>query len=136
MPGAIGITREQSLEERGVDLARQLTALAFSVPVDDLSASTRYSAPAALARQVAMYLVHVMLGVNLTVTGRLFGRHRSTVVHACHLIEDRRDNPQFDALVDVLERALKHLAFEPVILPQSKKRSERQGVFPPSGSAI
>jgi hypothetical protein len=32
-----------------------------------------------------------------------FGRDRSTAVHACRLIEDRRDDPSFDAVFDALE---------------------------------
>jgi chromosomal replication initiation ATPase DnaA len=61
----------------------------------------------AFARQLAMYLTHVMLGLNLTEAGRLFGRDRTTVAHACGLIEDRRDDPDFEALVAGLEAAVR-----------------------------
>ena len=57
----------------------------------------------ALARQVAMYLAHVVCGLTLTDTGRLFGRDRTTVAHACCVIEDRRDDPLFDRALDLLE---------------------------------
>lgn len=61
---------------------------------------------AAFARQVAMYLAHVGLGVPMGEIGRAFGRDRTTVTHACHVIEDRRDDQGFDALLDRLEAAV------------------------------
>jgi chromosomal replication initiation ATPase DnaA len=36
-----------------------------------------------------------------------FDRDRSTVAHACHIIEDRRDDPEFDAWIESLEDALR-----------------------------
>ena len=78
-------------------------AAVFEVDVDDLRASTRRSTRTAFARQVAMYLAHVVCGMTLTDTGRLFGRDRTTVAHACGVIEDRRDDPLFDRALDLLE---------------------------------
>lgn len=60
---------------------------------------------AAFARQIAMYLAHVVFGLSMAEVGRAFGRDRTTVVHACHLIEDRRDEVRFDQLLDHLEQA-------------------------------
>jgi hypothetical protein len=36
-----------------------------------------------------------------------FERDRSTVAHACRLIEDKRDEPDFDAHIGALEEALR-----------------------------
>ena len=44
------------------------------------------------------------LQLNMTDIGRGFGRDRTTVVHACHLIEDLRDDDDFDRVVAVTER--------------------------------
>ncbi len=60
---------------------------------------------AAFARQIAMYLAHVGFGLSMAEVGRAFERDRTTVVHACHLIEDRRDDVRFDQLLDHLEQA-------------------------------
>ena len=60
---------------------------------------------AAFARQIAMYLAHVGFGLSMAEVGRAFGRDRTTVVHACHLIEDRRDEGRFDQVLDHLEQA-------------------------------
>jgi hypothetical protein len=60
----------------------------------------------AFARQVSMYLAHVGCGLSLTDVGILFARDRSTVAHACCVVEDRRDDPEFDSRLDHLERAI------------------------------
>src|SRR5665811_1410920 len=64
---------------------------------------------AAFARQVAMYLAHVVCGLSLTEVGALFARDRTTVAHACEVVEDRRDDPQLDGRLDQLERAVASL---------------------------
>jgi chromosomal replication initiation ATPase DnaA len=60
-----------------------------------------------------MYLAHVACGLTLTDTGRLFGRDRTTVAHACGVIEDRRDDPLFDRALDLLEWAVPALSRRP-----------------------
>ena len=64
----------------------------------------------AFARQLAMYLTHVGFGVTLTEVGLCFERDRTTVRHACALVEDRRDQPAFDLSVSALEIGLALLA--------------------------
>jgi hypothetical protein len=51
-----------------------------------------------------MYVTHVTLGLKMTEVAKGFGRDRSTIVHACHLIEDMRDQVEFDRIVGVVER--------------------------------
>ena len=87
-------------------LVEPAVAAVFEVEVEDLRAATRRSARAAFARQVAMYLAHVVCGLSLTEVGLIFARDRTTVAHACELIEDRRDEPELDARLDHLERAV------------------------------
>jgi chromosomal replication initiation ATPase DnaA len=82
----------------------------FGIAGRDLRHATRGRAKVALARQVAMYLAHVGCGLSLTETGRLFERDRTTVAHACGIIEDRRDDPHFDRALDLLEWAVPALA--------------------------
>jgi chromosomal replication initiation ATPase DnaA len=85
----------------------------FGVRPEDLTRLTRGRAHIALARQVAMYLAHVACGMSLTDTGRLVGRDRTTVAHACGVIEDRRDDPVFDRALDLLEWVLPSLVSRP-----------------------
>jgi chromosomal replication initiation ATPase DnaA len=62
------------------------------------------------ARQIAMYLAHVVCGLTLTEIGRLYRRDRTTVAHACHVIEDRRDDRQFDFVLELLESGIRILS--------------------------
>jgi hypothetical protein len=85
-------------------------ATTFQVPLRELRARTRRRAPIAFARQVAMYLAHVAYGLTLTEVGILFTRDRTTVAHACGIVEDRRDDPVFDIFLDHLETSIVRLA--------------------------
>ena len=49
----------------------------------------------------------------MTDAGRLFSRDRSTVSHACGVIEDRRDDINFNHALDLLERVVKVIAVRP-----------------------
>ena len=84
-------------------------AAVFDVEIGDLRAPTRSSPQAAFARQVAMYLAHVVCGLNLTAVGALFQRDRTTVAHACGVVEDRRDDPDARARIEHLEQAVASL---------------------------
>ncbi|WP_252192692.1 helix-turn-helix domain-containing protein [Rhizobium sp. CSW-27] len=55
-------------------------------------------------RQIAMYVCHVSLSIPQGDIGDAFGRDRSTVGHACSVVEDRRDDAAFDDLVSTVER--------------------------------
>ncbi len=80
-----------------------LVSTAFGVPLNDMRRLSRGSPAAAFARQVAMYLAHIELGMSMTLVGGHFSRHRATVCHACRRVEDCRDDP-------VLDMALFYLA--------------------------
>jgi hypothetical protein len=89
--------------QRLCDLTAIATAAVFAVPVGEIAAATRRSSDIALARQSAMYLSHVAFGLSLSEVGRGFGRDRTTAAHACRLVEERRDDPTFDAVLGGLE---------------------------------
>jgi hypothetical protein len=100
------------LAGNGCELRRAIdpaVAAVFQVEVNDLRAPARRSPRTAFARQVAMYLAHVVCGLNLTEVGTLFARDRTTVAHACGVVEDRRDDPELDGRLDHLERAVTSL---------------------------
>jgi chromosomal replication initiation ATPase DnaA len=88
-------------------------ARVFGVESQTFAQETRGEARAANARQVAMYLAHVACGLSLTEAGRLFGRDRTTVAHACLVIEDKREDPVFDQALDLLEWAVPVIAERP-----------------------
>lgn len=82
-----------------------LVAERRGVALADLLRTTRCEAHIAAARQLAMYLVNVKLGRTMTEVGGLFGRDRTTVSHACRVIEDRREGA-FDRDIEALEAAI------------------------------
>ena len=55
-------------------------------------------------RQLAMYVAHVTLRLSMKEVGVGFGRDRTTVLYACHVIEDLRDDVEFDRMVVMTER--------------------------------
>jgi hypothetical protein len=103
-------TRHGGAPARCLQTAGQIiaaaVAAAFTIPIGELQAGTRRSAPIAFARQNAMYLAHVVLGLSYTEAGRAFGRDRTTAAHACRLVEDRRTDPGLDARLASLEHLL------------------------------
>lgn len=88
------------------DLCEKTVAMALGVPLNRLRARTRCNADVALARQIAMYLCHTTFSIILTEIGLHFGRDRTTVSHACALVEEKRDDLSFDVMICQLESLL------------------------------
>lgn len=104
MANAADIRREDAARAR---LAMGLAGYALSVPAEAIAAAERGEAAVAFARQLAMYLCHVAFEMSLTRVAYAFARDRSTAAHACHLIEDRREDPAFDEWAAALENMLR-----------------------------
>lgn len=91
-------------------LAVAVAAADAGMTVEALLSHSRSTAPVALARQLAMYLAHVGLGLPQAAVAAAFGRDRSTVAHACRRIEELRDAAAFDQKVGRLEACLRWAA--------------------------
>lgn len=94
-------------EERSVEYCEcviDIVAALFGVSSKELRRPGRSTTSISRVRQVGMYVAHVILQLNMTEVGRGFGRDRTTVQHACHLVEDLRDDVEFDQLVLMTER--------------------------------
>ncbi len=81
-----------------------ICAALFNVSSKDLRQTGRNAADISRVRQIAMYVTHVSLEISMQEVGRGFGRDRTTVRHACHLVEDLRDDTDFDRAVVMTER--------------------------------
>ncbi len=94
-------------DERITDICESvldiLSAL-FNVSGRELRQPGRTSTSVSRVRQIGMYVTHVTMGLSMAEVGRGFGRDRTTVMHACHLIEDMRDDAEFDQIVRMTER--------------------------------
>ena len=99
----MGNIEAQAADIAAARLAASVAAYAMNVPLEEVADRGRGRAEVAFARQVAMYLCHVGFEFSLTRVAAAFGRDRSTVAHACHAIEDRREQEQFDRLMNALE---------------------------------
>jgi chromosomal replication initiation ATPase DnaA len=102
LPRLRGPRRSQARTASQTRLFQAIKA-AFAVGCDDLCIATRGRCDVAFARQTGMYLARVALGMTLSDAGLLFGRDRTTAAYACRLVEDLRDDPQFDALLNAME---------------------------------
>ncbi|MEM8617893.1 MAG: helix-turn-helix domain-containing protein [Pseudomonadota bacterium] len=90
-------------------LAAGLVGFALNLDPVRILATDRSPRPVAKARQVAMYLSYAGFGMSLARVAAAFRRDRSTVAHGCRLVEDRRDDPAFDAWMLTLEEGLQVL---------------------------
>ncbi|MEM1381313.1 MAG: helix-turn-helix domain-containing protein [Pseudomonadota bacterium] len=91
------------------DIVISVTARAFQVPPEAFFLQRRSTAEVAFARQVAMYLFHIVFGGTYKDVGVFFGRERTTVAYACSLVEDERDDAKLDKKLDRLEETLDRL---------------------------
>ena len=78
----------------------------FGIDVCRLYARGRGGGGLALARQMAMYLAHITVGLAVARVGDGFGRHSTTVYHACSVVEERREDPYVDRELTRLEARL------------------------------
>lgn len=108
-------------------MAKEVVCEAYGFPHAALLAPDRGGAPVARARQIAMYLAHVIGGLSLNEVAAEFSRDRSTVSHACINIEDGRDSPIIEVQLDYMEQRLREriAAGEAAGLLKQERRSRR-----------
>lgn len=75
----------------------------FQVSLEELRSAQRGSSHVARIRQFGMYIAHTMFGLSMSEVAYAFSRERTTVKHACHLMEDMRENASFDRSVSSFE---------------------------------
>lgn len=118
----------------------RLVATAFDVDQTLLRLPSRGRAEVARARQVAMYLAHTTCGRTKTDVGAMFERDRTTVSHACDVVEDAREDLDFDRALELLEASAR-LLLAHTILPLlnefgGKTNDDRQSTDPIDASLV
>ena len=103
----MGVLAKRADDAAAAELAANIVSYALGVPAAAIVDDARGCLQTAYARQLAMYLCHVGFELSLTRVALAFGRDRSTVAHACHAIEDRRDEDQFDLWISSLEAMMR-----------------------------
>lgn len=101
---------QQRIDRNNAYLAASLVGYALELKAENILMSDRGPRDMVQARQVAMYLSHVGLEMSLSRVASAFDRDRSTVSHACHKIEEMRDEAEFDAWLETLERGITTVA--------------------------
>lgn len=81
-----------------------ICAALYNVSSKELRQIGRSGTDVTRVRQIAMYVTHVALGVSMQEVARGFARERTTVRYACQLIEDMRDDVDFDRAIITTER--------------------------------
>lgn len=81
----------------------RLVAHAAGLCEADLLSDRRGAESVSRARQTAMYLMHTAMSAPYGEVGKVFGRDRTTVAHACRAIEDSRDDLRTDTGLMQLE---------------------------------
>ena len=106
------IERAETVTQRRADTARMIVAQVYGVDLQDMQSKKRSDPRTALARQIAMYLSHIVFRMSFAESGMAFGRDRSTACHALHHVEDMREDPELDRTLTQLETLLRTTAGE------------------------
>ncbi|MEQ9506321.1 MAG: helix-turn-helix domain-containing protein [Hyphomonas sp.] len=88
-------------------LAAALVAYALGLKTQKILARERGAPVYARARHIAIYVAYSALGMSLSRVALAFDRDRSTVARACRLVEDYREDADFDTWVDQLIMGLR-----------------------------
>ena len=87
-------------------LAGALVAYALGLRIESVLSAERGNPVHARARHIAMYLTHTACGMSLSRVARAFGRDRSTVSHGCRIVEDYREDADFDIWIEQLSSGI------------------------------
>lgn len=98
--------RRSHYQSKCFSLVVELVSSFFEVSVESLQGRTRGIAPICQARQICMYLLHTSFSISYPEIGQLFRRDRTTISHACMVVEDLRDDCAIDSNLTRLESIL------------------------------
>ncbi len=96
-----------ALDPLRAGMAQIVVAHAYGVELSDIRARSRGESRAARARQIAMYLAHVVFSMTVAEVARGFGRNRSTALYAIQRVEALREDPELNRRLGWLEATLR-----------------------------
>ena len=106
---SVSLVCSRSRSRRDIALCERVVRLVAAdrgIRIEELKGRERLRHEVTQARQIAMYLCHVMLEMTMTEVGAIFGRDRTTVAHACARVEDARESVRVDRRITALERKI------------------------------
>ena len=89
-------------------LARTCVAEVLGISALSLKDPSRGDRQTAFARTLAIHLAHIVAGRRHDDVAREFDRNRSTASHHFEVLENLRDEPQFDTFLTLLEERFAH----------------------------
>jgi chromosomal replication initiation ATPase DnaA len=107
----MGVRKSRARDAAKARLTADIVGYSLGVCGADIMADGK-APDVAFARQVAMYVCYTSFEFSLARVAVAFERDRSTVSHACHRIEDRREEPQFDQWIESLEAMARRAPLE------------------------
>lgn len=99
-------SQESFARNEQIWLVQATVSHVMGIALSELCAPTRRRPQVAQARQIAMYLCHIVFEIGICDAARAFGRDPSTVTHALRRIEEMRDEPEFDTSLTMIETLL------------------------------
>ena len=102
-------------ERHRADLVLQIVAMRLGTPVETVSRQGRLYYSALRVRRLSLYLAHVALGWTLERVAHAFGISRQTVGSACTRIEEARDEPHLNDLLDQLAGTIQAVCDAPPV---------------------
>lgn len=106
LPNKCHIYLDREYTKAAGELVVKLVSVVENISVKEILKTTRGKADSCLIRQKAMYLLHTVFSCPYHRVAEFFGRDRTTVSHACRIVEDLRDNEKFDVRLNVIENLL------------------------------
>lgn len=106
-------------------LATALVAYTLGLNTEEVFSPRNRKTADTKARHVAIYLTYVALGTSFGRVAKAFGRDRSSVAYACKIVENRREDADFDDWCEQLEVGLKSVIGLRAIPTEHKARDVR-----------
>ena len=94
----------QDIKDRAqAQLIVSAASIVLGIPHFDVFSRRRLPANDMILRQTSMYLLNTSCNYSQSHVARIFERDRGTVRQACAIVEDMRDNLDFDEKLNTLE---------------------------------
>jgi chromosomal replication initiation ATPase DnaA len=96
------------LQSQRAGLAQAIVMQIYAVTAGEMRGMTRGRPRAARARQIAIHLTRSVFAMSHKQLAAEFGRDRSTICHACNLIDQlREEDGEFDSTLRWMEAHLR-----------------------------
>jgi chromosomal replication initiation ATPase DnaA len=97
---------QELFDDHAGELVIKVVSVLERTDIRQFKAQSRGKADICLARQIAMYLMHTVFSCPYHRIAAYFNRDRTTISHACRLVEDLRDQEEFDKRLETMENLL------------------------------